>query len=294
MSTFYVLLEKEDSYQVASDVCYTVFNGGEINLRLPAVLIDNPDNVSGCQSTNSVTVYARLQSSDDIIALCMLTDALKREHPIANYSLAMFYTPYARQDRVCNEGEALSIKVFANIINSLNFAEVQLLDTHSDVAGAVIKNVTTIHNQAYAIALHEGLSSKLYHEEVVLISPDAGAMKKTEAVSKAFGGVPMVQGYKRRDLLTGELSGFGVNDPDNMLEGANCLIVDDIGDGCGTFIGLAKELKKAGAASIELYVTHGIFSKGIDYVLDNGIDRVYTTNSFLSGEQHERLEYIKP
>ena len=46
--------------------------------------------------------------------------------------------------------------------------------------------------------------------------------------------------------------------------GRNCLIVDDICDGGGTFIPLAKKLKNAGAKTVTLYVTHGIFSKGLD------------------------------
>jgi ribose-phosphate pyrophosphokinase len=265
---------------------YTLFNGGEVNLRLPENFLGNPE-------VGSVIVDAWLQSSDDIIALCMLTDALKREYPVAKYQLLINYIPYARQDRVCNEGEALSIKVFANIINTLSFDSVALIDPHSEVAGAVLDNVTRVVTQDEIIQTSPVLATKLSEKGVILISPDAGATKKTETVSKAFGGVPVVQGYKQRDLATGALSGFGVSDPEGLLHQADCLIVDDICDGGGTFLGLAAELRKAGAQTVSLYVTHGIFSQGIEKLLDNGIDRVYTTDSFLSGEQHERLEVIK-
>ena len=37
---------------------------------------------------------------------------------------------------------------------------------------------------------------------------------------------------------------------------------------------------------MELYVTHGIFSKGVENLLDNGIDHIYTTNSL--GEAKDR------
>ncbi|RYF48025.1 MAG: phosphoribosyltransferase [Cytophagaceae bacterium] len=63
------------------------------------------------------------------------------------------------------------------------------------------------------------------------------------------------------------------------LGGFESLIVDDICDGGGTFIGLAAELRKLNPERISLAVSHGIFSKGID-PLTNWLDHVYTTDSF--------------
>lgn len=47
-----------------------------------------------------------------------------------------------------------------------------------------------------------------------------------------------------------------------------------MGDGAGTFIPLAEKLKEAGASQVDLYVTHGIFAKGLD-ILKEFIDNVY-------------------
>jgi len=63
------------------------------------------------------------------------------------------------------------------------------------------------------------------------------------------------------------------------LEKMDCIIVDDICDGGGTFIGLAEELRRRNAASLYLYVTHGIFSKDADVKLLDHFAKVYTTNS---------------
>jgi ribose-phosphate pyrophosphokinase len=84
---------------------------------------------------------------------------------------------------------------------------------------------------------------------------------------------------KKRDPLTGHLSGFEIKNynPNPNADGQDLLIVDDICDGGGTFVGLAKELRKAGAKKVYLYVTHGIFSKGLPL---EGIDRVFTTDSY--------------
>ena len=56
------------------------------------------------------------------------------------------------------------------------------------------------------------------------------------------------------------------------------LIVDDICDGGATFTSLAKVLKNAGAVYIGLHVTHGIFSKGIQVLLEAGVDKVSFTH----------------
>jgi ribose-phosphate pyrophosphokinase len=56
------------------------------------------------------------------------------------------------------------------------------------------------------------------------------------------------------------------------------LIVDDICDGGGTFIGLAAELKNKNAGKLYLAVSHGIFSKGFDSL--KCFDKIFTTNSF--------------
>ena len=56
------------------------------------------------------------------------------------------------------------------------------------------------------------------------------------------------------------------------------LVVDDIGDGMGTFIPLAEELKKSNSAVLpDVYVTHGIFSKGLD-ILTGLYGKVFTYN----------------
>ena len=57
-----------------------------------------------------------------------------------------------------------------------------------------------------------------------------------------------------------------------------CLILDDICDGGGTFTGLSHVLRGTyGARAVDLFVTHGIFSKGLPL---DGIRAVHTTDSY--------------
>jgi len=267
---------------------YSLFNGGEVNLRL--------SGLDFSKAVEAIVLSPRLQNSNDVIALAMLVDTLRREYPERAYVLQLGYTPYARQDRVCNRGEALSIKVFCELINSLNFDEVTVIDPHSDVTPALLNNVTDVIGQERIISLEKNLTDRLTANELTLVSPDAGATKKTEKISKYFGGLPIIQGVKNRDLSTGELSGFGIFCDKGVVEDKDLLIVDDICDGGGTFLGLAKVLKEHGARSVELYVTHGIFSKGVDILLDSYIDVVYTTNTWydacLVRNQPKRFNFI--
>ena len=75
------------------------------------------------------------------------------------------------------------------------------------------------------------------------------------------------------------------------------LVVDDICDGGGTFLLLAEALRKAGIDNnLELYVSHGIFSKGTD-IIYKSFYPIYTTNSFFRGydsnvKVHNLKEYF--
>lgn len=261
-------------------VDYTVFSGGEINLRLK----------NNALKVNYIRVEASIADSDGVMALAMTKNALEELYPRVPVELKLGYVPYARQDRVCNAGEALSIKVFCDMINNMDFSKVTILDPHSDVTPALLdrcKIVTVEQILAKYLELDNALH--LLPGALTLVAPDAGATKKVDKVATCFGGLEVIQGLKKRDTATGKLSGF---DYMGDVKGKKLLIVDDLGDGMGTFIGLAKKLREGGAVSIALYISHGIFSKGIEVVLDNGIDEVYTTNSFNHGITHEGLHTI--
>ena len=92
---------------------------------------------------------------------------------------------------------------------------------------------------------------------------------------------------KFKDPVTGIVSEIGSPDLNpELVKGKKCLIVDDICDGGGTFVGSAKLLIEAGADRVDLYVTHGIFSKGIPI---HCIDHVWTTNSYYEGESSDYI-----
>lgn len=259
----------------------SVFAGGEVNVCIP-------DRKGYPPSISTIVIEAQIQDSEMLIALLLLVDALRRRFT-DTYELGLLlpYVPYARQDRVCNKGESLTSKVFCSMINSCEFDRVVILDPHSEVVSALLNNVAVVE-QADTLLHSEDLSFALHHSGLTLVAPDYGSTKKVEKVAQRFGHTEVIQGTKHRDLKTGALSGFGFY---GNVEGKDLLIIDDICDGGGTFVGLAKELKAAGCGKISLYVTHGIFSRGVENLLDNGIDTVYTTDSLIQTE-HSGLKVI--
>ncbi|WP_268848453.1 ribose-phosphate diphosphokinase [Flavobacterium aestivum] len=247
------------------------FSGGEPHIKI------NPD----FDVNQPITITHRLNSFNDLGMLCVTVDALRRMD-VKNINLFIPYYPAARQDRVMIKGEALSVKVYADIINSMQLNKVFVFDAHSEVTPALVNNCEVIPNHTFIAEVIKAIGN-----DVKLISPDGGALKKIYKVSEFLGGVEVVECSKSRDVKTGKLSGFKVYNDD--LQGADCLIVDDICDGGGTFVGLAEELKNKNAGKLYLAVSHGIFNKGFA-VLDC-FEKIFTTNSFKDFEG-ESVEVI--
>ena len=129
-------------------------------------------------------------------------------------------------------------------------------DPHSEVT-AQLRHFS----QAEVVRCFE--DAGLFDNDPIVVIPDAGAAKKAYSW---LNGRTVVQALKRRDVHTGKLSGFEVLADD--LGGRPCIIVDDICDGGGTFLGLADKLAEANAGPLTLAVTHGLFTKGTDALLE--------------------------
>lgn len=238
-----------------------IFSGGEVQVKLTYRPL----------GFDYIWIEALLFNSNDIMELFLLTDAIRRQyvHEKPPIKALIPYFPYARQDRVCAKGESLSLSIMASLINSQDYAVVEVWDAHSDVSLAMLNNVINVHQSSF---LH--LVPK---DNVVLVSPDAGAIKKTSEAAKAYG-LPMVIASKIRDVNTGEITGTEVHS--EHIGDKDFLIVDDLCDGGKTFVELAKKLEPLTNGKIKLYVTHGIFSKGLDVLVDAGISDIYTVNPF--------------
>ena len=255
------------------DVEILKFPAGESLVRMMNIP-ETPFVQEGC-----FCISLNFKDNGDLIDLLLLTNAIREGYGCdKKIILSMNYLPYARQDRVCNRGESLSIKVIAGLINSQKYHSVVCMDIHSDVGAALIGNVVNLPMAVSAGALHN------LHPNAILVSPDAGANKKVLAFAKTYQYAHVVRADKTRDPLTGNITGTEVFT--KYVGDQDFLILDDICDGGKTFIELAKQLKKYTHGKIYLYVTHGVFSKGYDE-LSEYIDRIYVSN--LMGKPNDAL-----
>lgn len=203
--------------------------------------------------------------SDDVIDLCLLVDAFN-SLPLASTvrrELVMNYVPFARQDRRVNDGEAHALKVFAKIVNSLNFDKVTVADPHSDVVEACFDNLNILHQWSIVDRFINSMHREFRPTHIA--APDLGATKKAEKLCKVLD-VPLIQFTKKRDLKTGRIIAFeSLTDLSTLSMNDHVLVVDDICDGGGTFIPIGDMIN---SARCSLFVTHGIFSKGIKPLSD--------------------------
>lgn len=221
-----------------------------------------------------VTITARVKSGLDILELLLLKDVLSENR----VSLDITYLLGARMDRRIDAVQPFTLKVIAKMLSS-EFTKVRILDPHSAVSLALLnaRPVYPIHTVGTLLS-----ESRYTEAETVIVAPDAGATHRVEAILQGVGStLPVVQGLKHRDPQSGKLSGFSVANPE-LLDGKRALILDDICDGGGTFTGLAHILKDKGAQTVDLFVTHGIFSKGTHL---EGVDHIITTDSYFGWGQ---------
>lgn len=237
------------------------------------------------ESGNEFIIDMYYESDIDIFTLSIYKKYLDDKFPYQTKILNMRYIPYSRMDREI-DGFVFSLKYFSQIINDLYFDEVNVIDPHSYVSKALLNRCkeVNIFNNIYYVFMENNIDYVFY--------PDAGAMKRYSEILKLPNDTKYFYGNKKRDLQTGKIIKFElVNQPD--LTGKNVLIIDDLCSKGGTFLASADEIKKHGACSVLLYVTHCELSIYDGSLLESDlIDKVYTTDSLLHDFNNSKIQKI--
>jgi ribose-phosphate pyrophosphokinase len=241
------------------------YPGGEVQVRLDEHMV----NVLYAPGITGVRVVARIYDGE-ITALAQLIDAIKSV-TTAPITLVLPYLPYSRADRRFTEGDCDGLAVFGRMLGMM-VTDVVTLDAHSEKAERNIRHLTNVSAKPIIGSVIDRMDGTYVYGTPVLntavLLPDKGASR--------YGDYPSCE--KVRDPRTGKLTGFKVPDYSKFDGADNILIIDDICDGGGTFIGIAEQMKSCGLP-ISLYVTHGIFSKGFIDLFKNFKD-IYTTDSY--------------
>ncbi len=260
--------------------CYTIYLGegstlydrffypaGEMQVRF------KPEELAAIGRAKEIRVIAQIRTAQDIVELALLKDAIPSAAPT---TLILPYLPYGRADRRFTEGDCFGLMVFGNFLTGMGWSKIVTLDSHNEFSVALcagLKIVSVAPTQFIVRAIRDFNANGV----VNILYPDAGASRRYSL--PPISGIKLKELYceKVRDKINGKLSGFEVPF-EGAFDGKNVLIVDDICDGGGTFVGIADALKGR-ELDLGLYVTHGIFSKGFDE-LKKRFRRIYCTDSF--------------
>ena len=256
----------------------------------PLIKLDPMDIQGDFASNGGMTIINWFyESMDELFTLQCLVGHL-RDNCFETVCLYMPYLPNARQDRVKNEEDVFTLKYFCQIINSLNFKWVHILDAHSSVGPALIDRVINESPRSILLNVFTKLNiiEKLDMDNFITFYPDEGAMKRYSQLIES----PYAFGVKRRNWEDGQIIGLDVitSEP---LEGKDVLIIDDICSRGGTFYHSAKKLKEMGVNKIYLFITHCENTILEGELLTSGlIEEVFTTNSIFTKE-HEKIKVIE-
>lgn len=219
-----------------------------------------------------LTEVATLTGADanDLILLGMWADAARQR---AARTVALIpYLPGARQDR----GLPFGANVYATIINGFDIDQIVCFDPHSPVMPSLIERLTIV-DSAHLVRQHiVGRADRdtAPQRYAGIIAPDKGAVARATEVAQICH-LPVYRAEKHRNPDTGKLDGFSC---EPLPDTGRFLVVDDICDGGGTFMGLA-ESTGLPKERLGLYVSHGVFSGRAASLADH-FGEIVTTDSY--------------
>ncbi len=225
-------------------------------------------------SVVSPTFVVRLETTlpEAIIAAYQVCSALIDSYDECFIDVIVQTMPDQRADRREQPGMSNPAFVTANLIGNLPCNRLIVYDLHSFVCRITLQDVCEADGKELIIneplecfleALND-LDPATSIDYVVAV--DKGAVARAESVAAYYGAKVIYCDKKRVD---GKVVGHkfvqqpGVHVATGNLGNKNVWVIDDLCDGGATFISVAKLLRKHYSFNeLNLYVTHGLFSKG--------------------------------
>lgn len=239
----------------------------------PTIFPDNTSQVwqlpEGALYKMFSTIVWKFENESELIHVLQLGTLLKSlDIPT---TLSIPYLPYARQDKDVANDKTFALKVFLDVLEKSNlFLHITTEDAHNPFKIGSIDN--KIPNDVI-----QAVISKVNPD--IICFPDKGASQRGYITNN----LPTINLDKVRNQLTGNIEGLTyLGNLD--LTGKSLLLLDDLCDGGRTFIEATKMLDKLGVSEVNLYVSHGIFSKGTNVLFESGIHRIFTREGEILNE----------
>lgn len=255
--------EVSDYLGIASGkITATTFSDGETQIEIH-------ENVRGMdvfilQSTSTPV-------NDNLVQLLIIIDALKRASAKRITAIIPYYG-YGRQDRKVKPRVPISAKLVADLITTAGANRVVSLDLH---AGQIQGYFNIPVDNLFAAPLLLKHMRKHFHDNLVIVSPDAGGVERARAFAKRLEATLAIID-KRRDApnIAQAMNIIG------EVEGKTAIILDDMVDTAGTLVQASKALIDRGALNVFACCTHPVLSgPAIDRIEESPIEQLVVTNT---------------
>ncbi len=220
-------------------------------------------------------------ANDKLTRLLFFIGALK-DAGAASVTALTPYLCYARKDRKTQPDDPVTTQYVARMFESVGTDRIVTLDVHNLAAYQNAFRCRTEHLEANPIFVNH-LLPMLANEDVIVVSPDAGGIKRAERFRQVLSASlqkPIHAGFAEKYRAKGIVSGEMVI---GEIEGKIAIIIDDLISTGGTIARVAKVCRERGAKRVLALATHGLFVEGANAVLSGeALDGTLVTNSVSS------------
>ena len=254
------------------------FSDGELMVRCLSEV--KGKNVFVIQSTGK-------PSAQTLFELELFVDAVKNAGANKVYACLPYYG-YCRQDRISYDGEPISARVVAKVLEAVGVNGVFTIDLHTEEVEKYF-DIDIVNLKPFEIYANY-FKNKVDAKNLVVITPDHGSDDRAIAFGKYFPGCSVGFFTKHRPSPNrSEVLSFTGD-----VEGKTCIVVDDIIDTCGTINNAIEVLTNKKAKEIFVIGTHAVFSSNarvrgaIEVVVSDTIEnkvegvRIISVTSLLS------------
>jgi ribose-phosphate pyrophosphokinase len=212
--------------------------------------------------------------NDHLMELLIMLDAFMRASP-ARITAVLPYYGYARQDRKDKGRVPISAKLVANLITKAGADRVLALDLHAAQIQGFF-DIPVDHLYAVKDLAKHVRTLGIPQDELVVLSPDEGSIKKALDFQKNVGGAIAVVD-KRRTSATEIKHGHLIGAP---VDGKTVVIHDDMISTAGTTVGAVHVARANGAKRVYVCATHGVLcGDAITRLKAAPIDQIAVTDS---------------
>ena len=254
------------------------FSDGELSIAFDENIRN--EDVFIIQSTNP--------PAENILELMLILDAAKRAS--ANRVIAVIpYFGYGRQDRKDRPRVPISSRVILDMATGLGVDRIVSMDLHSSQIQGFV-NVPFDHLYSRMALFKELKKLNLNEETGVVLAPDVGSAKMSQAYAKSLGISFALIDKRRPKPNQTEIANLVGN-----LKNKEVLIIDDMIDTAGTICNAAAAAMDNGAISVTAIATHPVLSgPAIERLSNSKITKVIVcdTIEMTEDKKFDKLEVI--